>query len=145
MAEYATNKELRSVDVIPESRFFRDIITSFAMHPSTQDVSSIKNQESIKQTIKNLISTVPGEKFYNPRFGSRVRELLFEPLDPFTINELEEDIINTIQNYDNRVVVQTVNVTPDYDQYYLEVDIEYNIVGQPLIEQVSFILEPPVG
>lgn len=145
MAQYIPRKELRSTDVVPKSRGFRDLITSFTVHPSTRDVSSVKNQEAIKQSVKNLILTQPGEKFYNPDFGSRVSQLLFEPLDPFTVTELEEDIINTIRQYDDRIIVENVNVDPDYDQYYLQVDIEYTIVGEPLIETVSFILEPPVG
>lgn len=145
MAQYIPQKDLLGSDVSKTSRQFRDIITSFAVHPSTKDVSAVKNDVAIKQSLKNLVLTQPGEKFYNQDFGSRVYQLLFEPLDPFTVTELKQDIINTIRNYDQRIEVESLTVLPNIDEHYLQVDLKYTIIGSPYSEEVSFILEPPVG
>ena len=81
------------------SRAFKDIAMAFGKNPFTDDTNVVKNDVSIKQSIKNLVLTTPGEKPFQPLVGSRVNDLLFEPLDPFTADSLQEEIINTINQY----------------------------------------------
>lgn len=125
------------------SRSFKDLAINFAKNPFTDDVSAIKNENAIKQAIKNLILTTPGEKPFQPLVGSRVNDLLFEPLDAFTANALEEEIINTINQYESRVQLETVIVTPIYEGNKLNVSIEYKVVGLPIVETIEFVLQRP--
>ena len=125
------------------SRSFKDLAINFAKNPFTDDVSAIKNENAIKQAIRNLILTTPGEKPFQPLVGSRVNDLLFEPLDAFTANALEEEIINTINQYESRVQLETVIVTPIYEGNKLNVSIEYKVVGLPIVETIEFVLQRP--
>lgn len=138
-------KIITGKEVVPLSKGFRDISMSFGVHPKTNDVSSVYNDQAIKQSLKNLIMTAPGEKLYNPDFGCRVSQLLFEPLDAFLATQIQLEILNTVSRFDERVRIITVTVTPEYDQYFLFVEIVYVIVGQKLKETLNFILEKPVG
>ena len=79
-----------------ESRSFKDLSVGFTRNANTKDVAIVKNDNAIKQAVKNLILTVPGEKPFQPNVGSRISELLFEPLDPFTADSIKEEVINTI-------------------------------------------------
>tara|TARA_B100002019_G_scaffold270658_1_gene264416 strand:- start:28798 stop:29217 length:420 start_codon:yes stop_codon:yes gene_type:complete len=128
---------------IKRSKSFKDFNISFARNLFTDDVSAVTNENSIKQAIKNLILTVPGEKPFQPLVGSRVYELLFEPLDPFTIDAIHDEIINTIRQNETRVELTNVNVIPIYENNKINVSIEYKVVGVPIVEEITFVLQKP--
>jgi hypothetical protein len=113
------------------------------LNPFTKDIYKVTNENSIKQAVKNLVLTVPGEKPFQPLVGSRVNELLFEPLDAFTADAIKEEVINTIKQYEPRVNLTKVEVTPIYANNKINIDIEYQIVGLPIVESISFVLQRP--
>lgn len=125
------------------SRNFLDLNITMFRNPFTDDVSTVKDDGAIKQAIKNLVLTSPGEKPFNPLVGSSVNELLFEPLDGFTADTIRDEIINTINQYEPRVELTEVLVTPIYEGNKLNVSIEYRIVGLPIMETISFVLQRP--
>ena len=94
-------------------------------------------------TIKNLVLTVPGEKPFQPLVGSRVNELLFEPLDPFIADSIKDEIINTIKQHEPRVDLTEVTVLPVYERNQINVSVEYRIVGLPIVENITFVLQRP--
>lgn len=126
---------------IKRSKSFKDFSMSFSRNRFTDDVSSVTNESAIKQAIKNLILTVPGEKPFQPLIGSRVYELLFEPLDPFTVDAIQDEIINTITQHEKRVQLINVDVTPIYENNKINVTIEYQVIGVPIIEEITFVLQ----
>jgi phage baseplate assembly protein W len=126
-----------------KSRSFQDISMGFLRNPFTEDVSKVTNDQAIKQSIRNLVLTTPGEKLFNPSFGSRVSELLFEQLDPFLVDSIQTEILNTIRNYEKRVVVTNLRCIPDYDNNAISVSLEYQIIGLPIVENIQFVLQRP--
>ena len=125
------------------SRAFKDITVDFARNPFTQDVSQVSNDNAIKQSLRNLVMTQPGEKLFQPQIGSGVRQLLFEPMDGFTADAIRDDILNTVGQHEPRITINNLAVVEQYDANQFNVTIDYNIVGQPLVETVSFILKRP--
>tara|TARA_B100001996_G_scaffold381424_1_gene370827 strand:+ start:409 stop:828 length:420 start_codon:yes stop_codon:yes gene_type:complete len=125
------------------SRSFKDVGMSFSRNRFTDDASSVKNDNAIKQSIKNLVLTAPGEKPFNFAVGSRVSQLLFEPLDPFTCDAIQEEIINTISQYEPRVSLTDVQAVAFEQGNKLAVTVEYTIVGQPIVESINFVLQRP--
>ena len=115
----------------------------FARNPLQMTSPAVSNENSIKQAVKNLILTVPGEKPFQPLVGSRVTSLLFEPLDGFTADAIQDEIINTINQYEPRVKLTDVVVTPIYEGNKLNVVIEYQVVGLPIVETIEFVLQRP--
>jgi len=135
-------KELGGKD-FKKSRSFSDILISMQRNPFTDDTSVVKNDNAIKQAVKNLILTQPGEKPFQPLVGSKVYNLLFEPLDAFTADSIKDEIINTINQYEPRVKLTEVVVTPIYEGNKLNVSVEYQVVGLPIVETIEFILQRP--
>lgn len=135
-------KKITSKDFV-KSRNFKDISLSFLKNPFTKDISPVTNAEAIKQSVKNIVLTAPGEKLFSPKFGSKVYKLLFEPLDPFIIDTIQSEILNTINNYEKRVTVTSLRCIPDYDNNSLDVSLEYQIIGLPITESVQFVLQRP--
>ena len=126
-----------------KSKSFKDFSVNFAKNPFTDDLSVVNNDNSIKQAVKNLILTSPGEKPFQPLVGSSVSSLLFEPLDAFTIDTIQDEIRLTINQYEPRVRLTNVDVTPIFEGNKLNVSIEYQIVGLPIVETIEFVLQRP--
>ena len=126
-----------------KSRSFKDLSINLLLNPFTKDVSAVQNDNAIKQSIKNLVLTAPGEKPFQPNIGSRVRQLLFEPLDAFTADTVRDEIINTINQYEPRVQLVNVQATPVFAGNKLNVYVEYRIVGLPIVETIEFVLQRP--
>lgn len=124
------------------SRGFKDISLSFDMHPVTKDIIAIKNEDAIKRSIRNIIQTLPFERFFNPLFGSDVRTSLFDFIDFGTASILQQQISLAIENFEPRVQNQSVEVIPRPDQNEFEINISYNIIGQEIPpQQFTYILE----
>jgi phage baseplate assembly protein W len=123
------------------SRGYKDFNLSFKSNPVTGDFSTVKNDEAIKQAVRNIVLTGRGEKLFQPSFGSKVRKLLFENFDPFTVDSLGDEITVALLNNEPRIVVTEVYIDEDqYDLNALNVYLEYQIVGQPIVKTLSFIL-----
>ena len=125
------------------SRAFRDIAMGLSRNTFTNDAGIVKNDNSIKQAIRNLVMTNPGEKPFQPLVGSRTRSLLFEQMDPFTIDAIRDEVINTINQYEPRVQLTEVEVIPFDETNKVNITVQYRIVGLPVIETISFVLQRP--
>jgi len=124
------------------SRSFKDISLSFVPHPVTKDLPILKNENAIKRSVRNIVETLPTEKFFNPLFGSDVRSSLFEFVDYGTASVIETQILESIRNYEDRVENVKVEVEPRPDTNEFEVYIFFDIVGQEFpTQEYSFILE----
>lgn len=124
------------------SRSFKDISLSFEPHPVTKDLPVIKNETAIIRSIRNIVETIPNEKFFNPNFGSNVRSSLFEFVDFGTASIIKDQILNSITNYEPRVTNPQVSVSPNPDSNEFEVTVIFDIIGQEIpTQKFTFILE----
>ena len=125
------------------SRGFKDISSSFKVNPLSEDLIAIKNETAIARSVRNLILTSPGERFFNPILGSRVSKLLFESVDLITANAIKDEIRVTIENFEPRVELTSVDVKADLSGGEYNVAIRYNIIGiDALPQQLAFVLQP---
>ena len=116
---------------------------SFQVNPLTDDLIAIKNQSAIARSIRNLVLTAPGERFFNNDVGSRVSDLLFENMDDLTASSIRDEIENTIENYEPRVKLLKVSVNANIDSYNMDVRIVYQVIGIDIPPQeLSFVLIP---
>ena len=125
------------------SRAFKDISLSFTRHPVTNDITILKNEDAIKKSVMNLCRTSINERFFNPLIGTRIGQSLFEINDPDIAEFLEQDIENTLNNYEPRIKVKSVNSESIPDSNELNIKVEYDIVGLPLpLQNIEFLLQP---
>lgn len=124
------------------SRSFKDISLSFDPHPVTKDLSVLTNERAIIRSVRNLVETIPTERFFNPTLGSNVRSSLFDFVDYATASTIEDQIIEVINNYEQRVTNVIVQVDPIPDLNEFEITITFDIIGQEIpTQQFSFVLE----
>jgi phage baseplate assembly protein W len=125
------------------SQGFKDISMTFQSNPLNSDLIALRNENAISRSIRNIVFTLPGEKFFNPDFGSRVSKILFENVDEITASNVRDEIASSIINYEPRVELIDVIVNADYDNNAFDVIIQYRIVGIDVpTQQLQFVLQP---
>ena len=124
-------------------RKFKDISMSFETNPLNDDLVSLSDTTAIARSIRNIVFTSPGEKFFNPDFGSRISESLFENVDDVSALAIEDEIKSSIINFEPRVNLLRTNVVPNPDDNEMNVTIEYEITGIDIPpQQLEFVLLP---
>ena len=125
------------------SQSFKDISMSFETNPLNDDLVSLSDTAAIARSIRNIVFTQPGEKFFNPDFGSRISESLFENVDEVSALAIEDEIKSSIINFEPRVNLLNTNVVPNPDDNEMNVTIEYEITGIDIPpQQLEFALLP---
>jgi phage baseplate assembly protein W len=125
------------------SKGFKDLSMSFQVNPLNYDLIALKNESAIARSVRNLVLTYPGERFFNENLGSKVSRSLFENVDEISASIIKDEIENTIRNYESRVNLIEVIVSPNYDNNEFNVTINYRIVGIDVLpQQLSFALQP---
>lgn len=116
---------------------------TFNSNPLTNDLILLKNETAIARSVRNLVLTFTGERFFQPDLGSKVSRLLFEPMTPIVSDQIKDEITRTIKSYEPRVELKSVVCTPRYDEYDYSVTIKYKIIGIDLRPtELSFLLQP---
>tara|TARA_B100002052_G_C15763387_1_gene543453 strand:+ start:132 stop:533 length:402 start_codon:yes stop_codon:yes gene_type:complete len=126
-----------------KSRAFKDISLSFSPHPVTKDIPVLVNERAIARSVRNLVETMPTERFFNPLIGTDVRESLFENFSRTTTYIMEDQIRETITNFEPRITNLQVDVTGRPDMNEIEIKVLFDINGLDVPTQsFSFLLEP---
>ena len=124
------------------SRSFKDISLSFVPHPVTKDLQILKNENAIRRSVRNIVETIPTERFFNSLLGSDVRGSLFEFVDFGTASVLQKQIEIAIQNYEPRVENLVVKANPRPDDNSFEVTLYFDVVGLDIpTQEYTFMLE----
>ncbi len=124
------------------SQGFKDISMTFQRHPLTDDLIALKNEQAIARSLRNIVFTTPGEKFFNENFGSRISNSLFENVDDISGSLIIDEIRQSITNYEPRVDLLDVKAEPNFDNNEFNVRIIYNIVGVDVpIQDLQFVLQ----
>ena len=123
---------------------FKDLSMSFQANPLSKDLIALKNANAIARSVKNIVFTLPGEKFFNQNFGSRITASLFENINDITANIIVDEITESLVRYEPRVqlIEEGVRAFPNYDNNTFDVIIVYEIIGADVPpQQLEFVLE----
>ena len=124
------------------SRGFKDISLSFTPHPVTKDLPILKNENAIVRSVRNLVQTIPTERFFNSNIGSDVQDSLFGFVDYGTASLIEDQILSVVTNFEPRVENLEVEVEPQTDNNSFGVIVRFDVVGQEFpTQEFAFLLE----
>ena len=128
---------------VRNSRAFKDISLSFSPHPVTKDLPVLINERAIVRSVRNLVETIPTERFFNSILGTDVRASLFDNFSRNTLFIIEDQIKQTISNFEPRVDNVKIEATSSPDNNNLDIKVIFDIVGlETPLQSFSFILEP---
>ena len=126
-----------------KSRAFKDISLSFNPHPVTKDLPILSNERAIVRSVRNLVETIPTERFFNSLIGTDIRDSLFDNFTSVTVTIIEDQIRTTIRNFEPRVSNVGIEVDGFPDNNAINVKVLFDIVGLEIPQQsFNFILEP---
>tara|TARA_B100000131_G_scaffold16948_1_gene17190 strand:+ start:23 stop:424 length:402 start_codon:yes stop_codon:yes gene_type:complete len=121
---------------------FKDISMSFQSNPLNSDLIGLKNENAIARSVRNIVFTLPGEKFFEEDFGCRISASLFENMDDITASIIKDEITESIENFEPRVNLLEVQVIPEFDNNQFDVLIIYEIIGTDVpIQELQFALQ----
>jgi hypothetical protein len=120
---------------------YSDFSNAFTKHPVTKELVVLKNEDSVKQAVKNLILTSVGERLFDPFFGSDINRTLFENFTPFMAEDLVKYINKSIRLYEPRV--NQIQITPldDRDRNGITINILFTLINKPDPVQLSIFLK----
>ena len=126
-----------------KSRAFKDISLSFTPHPVTKDLPVISNERAIIRSVRNLVETIPTERFFNTLIGTEIRDSLFENFERSTVMVIEDQVREVLDNYEPRVTNVGVQVDAQPDDNEFDVTVFFEIVGLDVPQQsFTFLVEP---
>ena len=121
---------------------FKDLSMTFQANPLNSDLIGLKNENAIARSVRNIVFTLPGEKFFDENFGSRISASLFENIDDISAGLIVDEIRQSIDRYEPRVELIDVEAFPDFDNNSFDVLIVYNIIGADVAPQeLQFALQ----
>ena len=121
---------------------FKDISMSFQSNPLNADLIGLKNENAIARSVRNIVFTLPGEKFFEEDFGCRISASLFENMDDITANLIKDEITESIENFEPRVNLLEVEVIADFDNNQFDVLLIYEIIGTDVpVQELQFALQ----
>ena len=122
---------------------FKDVSMSFKVNPLNDDLIVLKNENAIARSIRNIVFTLPGEKFFDENFGSRISKSLFDNIDDLTAATIRDEIERSIRNNEPRVNLRSVRTIPNFENNEFDVTITYDIIGADVpAQQLEFVLQP---
>ncbi len=126
-----------------KSRAFKDISLSFTPHPVTKDLPILANERAIVRSVRNLVETIPTERYFNSLIGTDIRDSLFENFERSTVTIIEDQVREVLANFEPRVSDVGVQVDARPDDNEFEVTVFFEIVGLDApVQSFTFILEP---
>ena len=124
------------------SQGFKDISMTFQRNPLTSDLIVLKNENAIARSIRNIVFTIPGEKFFDETFGSNINRSLFDNIDEISAILIKDQITESIQRFEPRVKLGKVRILPDFDNNSFNAIITYEIIGADIPPQeLQFVLQ----
>ena len=125
------------------SQGFKDISMTFQINPLNSDLIALKNESAIARSVRNIVFTIPGEKFFDESFGSNISRSLFENIDDITASIIVDEVRQSIRNFEPRVNLLDVQAFPDFDNNSFNLTIIYEIIGADIpAQQLQFVLQP---
>lgn len=123
------------------NKLYSDIDFTFAKRPVVKDVALSYDTQAVIRSIRNILLTKKYEKLFNPSFGTNLDAILFEPISVITTNTLQQEITNAIRNYEPRVTLQSVVVSPDADRNSYGVTLTFYLENATQPTTVTVFLE----
>lgn len=120
---------------------YSDIDLRFNPNPVTGDVSFSYDDQAVIRSVKNLLSTKPFERVWQPTLGSSIDGLLFEPITPLTGNLIRDEVIRTINNFEPRAKIASISVTAYPDQNGYEVSLIFYVGNNTTPTAINIILQ----
>ena len=116
---------------------YSDISLSFSKHPVTNDVGKITDVNAITNSMRNILTTRLGERPFEPDYGSRIYDSLFELIDAISLDGLASSAREALEFWEPRIEVLRILPEANADAHEVQLTIEFYIIGA--VSELSLI------
>ena len=114
-----------------KTEIYSDFLNSFEQNPLTGALARVTNEDSVKQSLRNIILTNIGERFYDSNKGSKIKQSLFELYDPSTVEIIRIQLGEAISAYEPRAIIQDIRLQEDLERNGYYVTLIFSIINIP--------------
>lgn len=119
---------------------FTDFYNNMAVHPQNKRLAIYKDDQAVKRSIRNILSTNATERFFNPKFGGGLRRFLFEDISDMTADLIKDSIKDSIDKYEPRArLIETVVIPNEFNNSY-EVTVFFEVINSPNAQNIQLTL-----
>ena len=112
------------------TRTYKDLAFSMFVNPMNGDIGKSTGATAVKRAIVGILKTNFNERMFQPEFGSNIRALLFEPMNPITEERMKTEIEEAVKRHEPRAQVIGINVTAQEEQNRYLVNILFNVSSE---------------
>ena len=143
MANYTGDRSASSgpISVVARKKGWADLNLKLTLHPIRKDIIPLRDDEAIKNSVKNLVLTNFFERPFQPQVGANLRGLLFEPADALTKYELSDGIKQVLIDYEPRIRVNRVGIEDQSDRNAYRITVHFQIIEMDLNTEVEIVLQ----
>jgi len=109
--------------------YYSDFLNNFDLNPVTDQLAVVVNEQAVAQSIRNIVLTNLGERFYHPEIGSKVQSLVFEPSGPITDSLLQLTITESIQNQEPRANLLQIEIDDQTDPNTVLIYVTFSMIN----------------
>ncbi len=122
------------------SERYSDFYNNLSKNFGTKDIARLTNEESVINSLKNIILTRKGERVFQPDFGCNLSGLLFENFSRFTSDAIATEIRTAVENFEPRVRTIKVKVSESQDNHSIDIQLFFTTINNPEELSISFLL-----
>ena len=143
MANYSSDRTGSSISVstVARKKSWADLNLKLTLHPIRKDIIPLRDDEAIKNSVKNLVLTNFFERPFQPQVGANLRGLLFEPADAITKYELSDGIKQVLIDYEPRIRVNRVGIEDQSDRNAYRITVHFQIIELDSNTEVEIVLQ----
>lgn len=109
-------------------------------HPISGDITLLRDEDVVKENIKNLIFTNFFEKPYSPRYGGNIKRYLFNRINTLETKVMESELYDAIKSYEPRVTDVKITIEIENTQV-LVFNVWYTIVSVSEEQFLNLVLD----
>ena len=138
-SDWSITTETKS-SVVSKNKGHRDLDLSLLLHPIRKDINVLKDDNAVKNAVKNLLITNAFERPFQPQLGANLRGLLFEPAGLLTTLNIKDNIKSVIKKYEPRVAITSIKVDNMESDNSYHIAVNFNIKEFDSASGVEIIL-----
>jgi phage baseplate assembly protein W len=120
---------------------YSDLRKDLVISPLSNDITTLKDEDAVKESMRNLVLTDQGERLMQPNLGAGLKQLLFENMTPAVLEMIRERVKSTLELYEPRASIIDLTVSGDLDSNEVYINVVFFISNREQPVTLDLILE----
>ena len=119
------------------NRTYKDMAYSMFANPMSGDIGKKTGASAVKGALVSILKTNFGERLFAPEFGTGIRGLLFEQMNPITEQRLKKEVESALARHEPRAEVLGISVKAQEEQNRYEISVVFNVASEAETQKLT--------